>query len=358
MSAGNFATTLVLSRWLAPSEFGTFALINSLCIVANGFQSNLIICPLLVLGGCEAGKSSRTYPTVALVLTSLLFPFWLIAIFAASVYLHRETTCLLAMVSVIAWQFQETTRRGLFAVHRHSAAVWGDLISYPGQALLIALTMEAHGTLNGAFIVMAATSAAAALLQGWQGGLVAVKWQECIQVGRKFWKLSKWLVLSSAAGIAASPLLPWLLNWAHGRSAAAGFQAVMSVLNLTNPLVLSITGIVIPAVAASVSAGDPLRNSLRVALRYVAQFELILAPLMLAMLLWPRWILTIFYGAASPYCAQSLTLRIGTLACVLIIPLTVFHSVFAAKGKTRNVAIFQAGGSLPALLGAVPIVSL
>ena len=108
---------LVLSRWLAPSEFGTFALINSLCIVANGFQSNLIICPLLVLGGCEASKRGRTYPTVALVLTSLLFPFWLIAMVAAAVYLHRETTCLLAMVSIIACQFQETTRRGLFAVH-------------------------------------------------------------------------------------------------------------------------------------------------------------------------------------------------------------------------------------------------
>jgi O-antigen/teichoic acid export membrane protein len=171
-------------------------------------------------------------------------------------------------------------------------------------------------------------------------------------MGTEFWQLGKWLTISSAAGIAAAPLLPWLLNWSCGRTAAAEFQAVMSVLNLTNPLILSIPAIVIPAVAASVSAGGASLNPRSVALEYVAQFELILAPLMLAMLIWPRWILTLFYGAASPYTGQALTLRIGATACALSIPLSVLQSVFAGKGKTRNNAILQTGGSLPALLGA------
>ena len=62
--------------------------------------------------------------------------------------------------------------------------------------------------------------------------------------------------------------------------------------------------------------------------------------------------LTVFYGAGSPYAGQMLTLRIGALACALSIPLSVLQSVFAGKGKTRNNAILQTGGSLPALLGA------
>jgi hypothetical protein len=359
VSGGNFATTLVLSRWLAPSEFGTYALINSVCIVANGFHSNLIVCPLMVFGGAEAGKARRRYPAAALTLTSMLFPLWLIAIFVAAIYLHREATGLFAVLSVLAWQIQETTRRSLFAIHRHGSAIWGDLISYPGQALLILLMMmKTRGTLNMAFLAMAVTSLAAAALQSRQVRLTAASWQECTQAGRAFWNMARWLVLSSAAGIAASPLLPWLLNWARGRSAAAEFQAVMSVLNLTNPLVLSISGIVIPAVAAAVSASGPHYDTRRVVLRYVAQFELILAPFTLAMLLWPKALLAVFFGAASPYVGQSLTLRIGAIACLLSIPLSVLQCVFAAAGKARNNAILQTGGSLPALLGAPLLVYL
>jgi O-antigen/teichoic acid export membrane protein len=353
VSGGNFATTLVLSRWLPPAEFGTFALINSVCLVANGFHSNLIICPLMVFGGSEAGKQRRGYPTAALVLSSLLFPFWLMAILVAAFYLHRGTVGLLAVLSVFAWQSQETTRRALFAVHRHRKAIWGDLISYPGQAaLMLVLMVKMPPTLGGAFAVMAITSFGAAWLQSREVNAAAVRWQECVRVGAEFWQMGKWLLLSSAAGIAAAPLLPWLLNWAHGRTAAAEFQAVMSVLNLTNPLVLSITAIVIPAVAGTVPAGDSRRDAWSVALRYVAQFELILAPFILVMLVWPRWILTVFYGATSPYAGQMLTLRIGALACALSIPLSVLQSVFAGKGKARNNAILQTGGSLPGLFGA------
>jgi O-antigen/teichoic acid export membrane protein len=353
VSGGNFATTLVFSRWLPPAEFGTFALINSVCLVANGFHSNLIICPLMVFGGSEAGKERRGYPAAALTLSSLLFPFWLMAILVAALYLHRGTVGLLAVLSVFAWQSQETTRRALFAVYRHRAAIWGDLISYPGQAALILLLMiKMRPTLSGAFAVMASTSLAAAWLQSRQVNAAAVSWQECVRVGGEFWQMGKWLLLSSAAGIAAAPLLPWLLNWARGRTAAAEFQAVMSVLNLTNPLVLSITAIVIPAVAGTLPSGDRLRDAGSIALRYVTQFELILVPFMLVILIWPRWVLTVFYGAGSPYAGQMLTLRIGALACALSIPLSVLQSVFAGKGKTRNNAILQTGGSLPALLGA------
>ena len=52
-SAGNFATTLLLARALAPAEFGTFVLLNSACLVVLGFQGNLVSTPLVVLGASE-----------------------------------------------------------------------------------------------------------------------------------------------------------------------------------------------------------------------------------------------------------------------------------------------------------------
>jgi hypothetical protein len=353
VSAGNFATTLVLSRCLTPSEFGTFALLTSVCLVANGFHSNLIVSPLMVLGAAESGKKERTCPAAAIGLTSLLFPVWICAILIASLSLHRIASGVLAALSVLAWQYQETTRRSLFAAFRQRDALWGDLISYPGQAVVLWLAMRARsGNLNSAFVVIGATSLVAALLQGGQIGMGRISWKRCALRGGEFWKISRWLLLSSLTGMVAAPWMPWLLNWLHGRSAAASFQAVMAVLNLTNPLVLSIPSIVIPAVSAMLARPDSNPRYLKAAIRYIAQFEILLAPLLLGMLVWPRWVLSLFFGAHSVYCHETASLRIAVLTCVLNVPLQVFQGVLTGKGKTRNVAILQGAGALTGLLGA------
>ena len=353
VSAGNFVTTLVLSRSLIPSEFGMFALLSSVCLVANGFHSNLIVSPLMVLGAAETGKKRRACPTAAIGLTSLLSPVWVCAILIASLSLHRIASGAWAALSVLAWQYQETTRRALFAVIRQRDALWGDLISYPGQAIVIWLVMRTrYGNLDSAFIVIGATSLAAALLQGRQAGIGRISWKQCALRLRQFWRISGWLLLSSLTGIVAAPWMPWLLNWFHGRSAAASFQAVMGVLNLTNPVVLSISAIVIPAVSAMLVRPGSKHRCLKIALRYIVQFEILLAPLLVVMLVWPHWVLSLFFGSHSVYCRETVALRIAVFTCVLNVPLQVFQGVLTGKGNTRSVAILQGAGALTGLLGA------
>jgi O-antigen/teichoic acid export membrane protein len=220
-------------------------------------------------------------------------------------------------------------------------------LSYPGQALAIWVLMRTgHVSLNAAFAAMAATSLLAAVLQGRQTRLRLASREECFAIGLDFWRIARWLLLSSIASFASAPLLPWLLNLARGRSEVGAFQAVYSVMSLCNPLVMSIPAIIIPAVAARRRQGG------RAVWQYTLLFETLLAPLLAAMLIWPRAVLAAMYGSGSPYCAQTFALRIGVAACALAVPLSAMQSVFTGQGKTRNNAVVQTAGSLLSLLFA------
>jgi O-antigen/teichoic acid export membrane protein len=358
-SAGNFATALILARALPPSEFGTFALINSVCLIAFGLHANLIISPLVVMGASASAAEARIYPTVALGFTLALLPISALAVFIASVSLHREVTGLLAIFYILALQLQETTRRALLSRLRYRDALWGDAISYPGQALLVVLLfMRPGSTLNQAFALMAATSLAAAALQFWQSKAAPATWKEYRANGIAFWSVGKWLVVASITTIVAGPLVPWLLNWFHGREASAAFQAVMNVLGLANPLIVSIPTIVMPAAANFLSAhGQYTKKSLfDLAMKYVVQMELILAPWFAVLMLWPHSALMLFYGKASEYGSQTLALRIGISVYLLTVPMTVFGAVLTGSGKTKSNAAMQVSGSVASLVCAPPLI--
>ncbi len=358
-SAGNFVTLLLLARGLAPTEFGTFALINSICVVVFGFHANLVVSPLVVLAAPASGAKSRTYTTAALLVTFALLPASVLAVFLSSVPLHREETGLLAAGYVLCWQLQETARRALTSKLRYRDAIWGDAISYLGQALLIfLLIMRSRLALNEAFALMAATSLAAAALQCCQAGLARASWDQLHPIGIAIWNLGRWLALGNLAGLAVIPLFLWLLNWFHGREAAASFQAVLNVLGFANPIILSVPAIVVPEVASFIFTRREQRSqSLEgLGMRYVVWIGLILAPFLLFLTIWPRLSLLLFYGKASPYLNQTTALRAAVFALILAIPLTVFLAVLAGAGKTKGNAIALGTGAAAALLFAPPLI--
>lgn len=358
-SAGNFATVLFLARGLEPGEFGTFALINSVCLIVFGFHANLVVSPLVVFSAPASPAKSRTYVTTALMLTVVLLPASALAILLPSISLHRGVTGLLAAIYVFAWQLQESARRALTSKLRYGDAIFGDSISYLGQALcMVLLIMWARCTLNVAFAAMATTSLAAAGVQCCQAGLARTTWAQFRTIGVSFWNLGKWLAVGSLTGLAVIPLFLWLLNWFHGREAVAAFQAVLNVLGPTNPIILSIPAFIVPVVANFLRTqnGGGARSLFDLTIRYVVQIELIIAPLFLALLIWPRAALVLFYGKASPYCNATLALRVAVVGCVLLIPLTVLLAVFTGSGRTKDNAVVLGAGLVASLACAPPLI--
>jgi O-antigen/teichoic acid export membrane protein len=359
VSAGNFAITLLLARGLSPAEFGTFVLINAACLIVIGFHANLIVSPLVVLGASASAAKARTYPMAAVVFTLGLLPVSALVVFLASASLHREVTGLLAIIYILVWQLQETTRRALLSRLRYRDAIWGDAISYLGRALIVGyLATQSRVSLNEAFAVMAATSLAAAALQCWQGKFALATWTQLCECGAKFWTLGKWLVVVSLTSVVAGPIYPWLLDWFHGREAAASFQAAMNVLGLANPLILSIPTIAMPAAANLLltRSQHTSKSLLGLAMKYVVQFELILAPWFAILMLWPHNALVLFYGKASVYGSQTSALRIGVLVYLLNVPMIVLGAVLTGSGKTKSNAAVEGTGAVVSLVCAPPLI--
>ena len=348
VSAGNFISMVLLARSLSRVEYGTFVLIYGACSVVNGLHSNLIISPLVVFSSTPSLEKAKLHSMASIRLTLGFVAVSAIVVLSASASLHLTICGVVALGSVVAWQIQETLRRSLLARFRYIDAIWGDSFSYLGQAGLIGVMLWSRIlTPARVFVAMGATSLLAAMIQLAQVGLVRCSLHQTKEIARDFWQLSKWLLLAGLTSIFAAPLFPWILNWAHGREAAAEFQALNTVLGAANPLMLSIPAIVMPAIANLIQ-GHPsgfegvLR---RRAMRYVVMFELVLLPWLVFVSFWPGTALRWFYGSGSPYCASLWPLRIGVVVYALTVPFTVFGAALVATGRSKAAALYSACGS-------------
>src|SRR5215470_6470579 len=166
---GNFFTTILLARYLPPSEYGVYALLFALMLIMNGFHSALIWYGLSLHGAAVSESGLRPLVGGALVLTTALAAVLGLGPSVAAVLLQRPLLVPWILLALLFWQLQETTRRALMCRLRFRGALGGDALSYLGQAACIAYFFAAHRlTLTSAFIAMTATSAAATLLQAAQ----------------------------------------------------------------------------------------------------------------------------------------------------------------------------------------------
>ena len=359
VSAGNFMSMLLLARSLSKVDYGTFVLIYGACLIVNGLHSNLIISPLVVFSSTSGPRKAQLYSMASLRLTSDFAVISAAVILTASASLHLLVDGLFALGAVVAWQAQETLRRSLLAKFRYLDAIWGDSVSYLGQAMLIAIMLWFHVlTPSRVFAVMAVTSLLGATIQLLQVGVVRCSRSETTEIARRFWKLSKWLLVAGLTSIFAAPLFPWLLNWSHGRGAAAEFQAISNVLGVVNPLILSIPAIVMPVAANLIHGALPGYNRAvrRQAVRYVLMFESVILPWLVVVSLWPGSALRWFYGSGSPYCSAIWPLRIGVVVYALTVPITVFGAALVGTGKSKANALAQGSGAAFTLIIAPPLV--
>lgn len=358
VSLGNFATNLFLAKMLSPSEYGTFVLINGGCFLASALHNPVILSPMVVFSAGSGDLDTRRCGGGALLLTPLAaLPFAATAL-GVSLVLHRPLAGLLTIGFMLAWQLQETTRRFLLSRFRYRNAIWGDGFSYIGQALLVVTLCWAHAlTLERVLAFMAGTSALAAVGQALQGQLMRIGRRDLYQLAVRFWSFGKWLIVASLVSAAAGQLPLWVLAAYYSREQAAAFQALLNVLGVTHPILLSISAVVLPAAAAAKTL-QPQSSASAVARElgshYIWQFELLLVPLLIACAIWPSFILRAFYGASSPYVHLTAALRVMVVAYALTVPAFVFMAILTGNAEPRSSAIMQIGAAIVAILAIVP----
>ena len=214
VSLGNMVTVVLLGRGLETATFGRFNVILETIFFLNSLQAALVVYPLSVRGAAVNVQRLRRFTGVSLMITMAIGGVMGLGMALAGGLTHQLVPWLLAIAAMMLWQIQETTRRGLMSHLRFQDAIWGDAISYLGQAALIGavvflprLTGGAnaslhHISLEYVLIVMAATSAAAAALQLSQIGVGSITRRTVWKFGRRAWELGRWIVLASFVGIA------------------------------------------------------------------------------------------------------------------------------------------------------------
>jgi O-antigen/teichoic acid export membrane protein len=358
ISLGNFFTGILLARHFPQAEYGIYALIIGILISANSLHASLISYPLSVQGAQTDAKGLGQLATGSLLLTVGLSLFLNLGVFTALWVLHRPDLAMGVFGVSLLWQFQEILRKGLLSQMRQGEALWGDGLSYLGQAVLIwFLIQEKWLTLDVVFITMMLTSGLAALLQAIQLGLQSVSLEMVINFAKKFWIFGRWILLTNVMTVLIIQIFPWSLKLFHGPEATASFQVIVNILGVSNPVIFSLGGLIIPAVTQTSMEGKR-EEVWRTAWKYALPFGSLLLIYYVVLLVWPREILAVFYGSNSPYLFLGLEtpLRILVLSFALMYCSIVFQSLLYGLEDSRAVFLVQLLSTGVGLILGIPLV--
>jgi O-antigen/teichoic acid export membrane protein len=340
VSLGNFLTNILIARNLPQSEYGTYVLIYGVLIFLNSLHSSLIIYPLSVKGAIADEKDLRRLTGDSLVLTTILWLFLSLVVVAASAFIHRVEIAPMAICALWLWQNQESVRRSLMSHLRYAESVWGDSLSYLGQAGLVwFLAQQGHLSVESAFITVAVTSGIAAITQLIQLKAKPIPSPQIWHFATTAWDLGRWSLLSNLATIFNIHAPPWVLTMFHGTGEVASLQAINNILGSTNPILQSTPSLIIPSVAKARLEGK-MPAVWQVVKNYTAQGLLFLLPIYGFILVFPRKVIELLYGSNSPYLEFEQMLRL----VVLVYGLVYFSQVVGAtlQGLEENKSVFLA----------------
>ncbi|HVB99466.1 MAG TPA: hypothetical protein VNJ12_09090 [Candidatus Dormibacteraeota bacterium] len=310
VSAGNFITTILLARALVPSEYGIYALLYALMLFMYSLHAAAILYGLSLQGAVATDADLRPLAGRALMLTSWLGTFLGAAAGVVAILFHQIWLAPWILLAFLFWQLQEATRRALISRLRLRDVVWGDALSYLGQAAFIAYLFAVQRlTLTSAFFVMAATSAAAWLLQMSQ---LKLRFQHFCGAARlipSFWGVGRWALLAKLAEAFMGQSLLWFLAL-RGTVEVAAFQSLLNLARFTNPVMFAVGSVILPSVAAGRSRPTERLHAVR---RYSLLGALVLLPYLGVMLVFPTESLRLLYGAGSAYGALGQDLRVFVL---------------------------------------------
>ncbi len=358
VSLGNFVTNFAIIRSLAPGDFGIYAALWSLMLLLNTLQSSLIVHPMLVTAASAPGARARKYFTAGLgATTALMIPLAAIAVIAAAV-LHAVHLAAWIVPALLAWQLQEGTRRALTSQERYRDCLLGDSVSYLGQAALVFLLASAGMlSLPAVFACMMGTSFLAGLIQTCQIRPAAIGVREFVDSIREFWKIGNWIANLNIVATVTTVAMPWYLTLLRGPVAASGYQALLYVTGMVQPLVTGIGSLVAASTARAMAAGI-IRSSLREISRPVLLGAGAISLYGIFLSLFPSTVFTVLFRSRSPYAELAPLLPIFAVAGLLLYLSQMFAEALVGMRETRSAFLCQLGASLACAATAVVLVPL
>lgn len=356
VSLGTFLVSVQLARQLPAADYGTFALLYGGFLGLQIFNSSVLFYPMSIrLPVLEGTAKKQLHAATALLAAAFCVPLGLVlagALFA----LGRPDLIAPALLTFVCWQAQEAMRRGLLADFRHGTAIIGDATAYYGQVVTVAVLSFSHElTLHHVLEVMAAAYAAGALIQGVQLRLSFRDIADLKATAMDYWSVGSWSLLNNLVSLLRVQILPWTLAAAGGPAAAAGFQAALNVVNLTNPITLGLSN-VIPQTAARARHAGGNAEAWRASRIYMLMGVPPILGYYALVIVVPLLFLTIFYGTGSPYVAFTLELQILAVAWAMGYATDMTCAYLHGVNSARHALIINMLGAVSAAVLAPPLI--
>jgi O-antigen/teichoic acid export membrane protein len=312
VSGGNFLTTLVLARVLRPAEYGAFSLLFLSLFAINTCHTSLVVYPLTLRGASATGRELGEIAGAALTHTLLLSIPLAALLTVVAFALHRLDLWAPMALAMLLWQVQETARRLLLAALRSRDAILPDMFCFVGQAVVLLWIRSTD--LRVVFLVVAATSLLAAC---WQFALVRVSLARSFSTdyGRFAWNVGRFALAGNALNMISLQIPGWALILLVSPAAVAGYQSLLNLVGIANPIIFSVSNLLIPAVARVASQG--VRDARRTVVHYGIRYTTLLLPGFALLFVFPHTVMRLVYGAASPYLGFAPLLRIFVVTFLL-----------------------------------------
>jgi succinoglycan biosynthesis protein ExoM len=340
VSGGNFLTTLVLARILSPTNYGTFSLLFLSLYAINTCHGSLVIYPLILNVASGKKDEFRYLNGIAFLHTLALSLPFAAALAGVTFFLHRMEVWPFLALAMVGWQVQESARRTLLSGLRSRAAFLPDLLCYVGQGLiLLALRSTSFVVI---FLVMASTSLVAAL---WQFGMVRFSLAKSftLEPCRHAWQIGRYILAGNALNMATMQVPSWTLALAGGPLSVAGYQSLLNLVGVANPIMFSVSNLLIPAVARGSLRGQVAAR--RTMYYYGARYGLLLLPCFLILLAAPSYVMHFVYGAQSAYLPLAPLLRPFVLAFALQYLATVIGAYEGGMERPKTYMWVQIAGT-------------
>jgi O-antigen/teichoic acid export membrane protein len=355
VSAGNFCTNLILIRHLPAAQFGVFALLLNAMLFLNNIHSSTVTYTICVRGAQAEEQSLRKVATGGVIATLGMAVVNVIALYVACSYVDHRGLLLFVVVAIVSWQIQESLRTVFVSRLRYDRAIWGDAISYLGQAALVGCLFVVNvPSLLGIFLAIAGTSVLGALVQAIQirPGAISREWLRSF--GGEIWILGRWSVLAKLVAFFGLQAFPWVLAYRHGLAAVAAFQSLFQLVAVTNPILLSSNNLITASIAKGKQLGVPFLESAKKYILYGGG----LASLYFAILLLTGGrVMSLFYGRNSTYLLNAPLLGIFVAAYALEFVSMFASAILAGLERTRAIFVHQLSGMLVAIFIALPLVA-
>jgi O-antigen/teichoic acid export membrane protein len=355
VSIGNFATTILIGRAAAASQFGAFGMLMEVYLFFNSLQSALVVYPLTVRGAVLSKEGLQRMASACLLLTLVLCIPLSLAMAGTTAIFQQSAIMLWVCLAMVIAQIQETLRRTLLAHLQFRDAIPGDAISYLLQAaILFVLVQRGQLNLARAFVVIGGTSALGAVLQALQIGLRPISLGDLKAVVADFWHLGRWILFSNFAAVIGSLAYNWTLALHWGTTQVAFLYVVITPMKVVNPLITGLSGVIIPSVSRA-HHHSGLHRAKAIGMKYAGLGLVILIPYLLILLCFPEWCIRILFPHHAEYLGLTGFLRIFVLTYTLSFVGNMALACLNGLGNSRASFIATFANALFSACVAIPL---